>query len=208
MNQSIIINKLIQDEKYTEIINSGIKNAAFDMTNNPNAKIIFTNYELVKYFIDNNIDAFNYSNYWRLIHYVCRYSTDYPEGIDMLKNIIDAYLKIGFNIGGGRTKDGWSSIHFICRYSINSPKGIEMIKYILDIYLKKYYKIDYITNDGWAPIHFICRYAPNTQEGIGLVKYIFNIYKEHNLNEKQKTYQQLTPMCYYEMSEKSVFDLF
>lgn len=164
MSQSEILTKLIQDEKYTEIINSGIKNAAFDMTNNSNAKIIFTNNELVKYFIDNNIDAFNYSNYWRLIHYVCR-------------------------------------------YSINSPKGIEMIKYILDIYLKKYYKIDYITNDGWAPIHFICRYAPNTQEGIDLVKYIFNIYKEHNLNEKQKTYQQLTPMWYYEMSDKSVFDL-
>jgi len=164
MSQSDILTKLIQDEKYTEIINSGIKNVAFDMTNNPNAKTIFTNSKLVKYFIDNNIDIILTYNNWKLIHYVCR-------------------------------------------YSINSPEGINIIKYIIDMYLEKNYKIDYITNDGWAPIHFICRYAPNTPEGIGLVKYIFNIYKEHNLDEKQKTYQQLTPMWYYEMSDKSVFDL-
>lgn len=62
MSQSEILTKLIQDEKYTEIINSGIKNAAFDMTNNPNAETIFTNSELVKYFIDNNIDCINNSN--------------------------------------------------------------------------------------------------------------------------------------------------
>lgn len=195
MSQLEILTKLLLDEKYAEIINSGIKNATFDMTH-LNAENIFTNNELVKYFIDNNIDTLNCSNNWRLIHYVCKYSTD-----KMIKYILDTYRENGFNIGP-TSKNGWLPIHLICIR--NSP---EMIKYVLDIYLEMNYRIDSTTNDGFAPIHFICSYAPNTPEGISLVKYIFNIYKEHNLNEKQKTYAQLTPMWYYEMSDKSVSDL-
>ena len=86
------------------------------ITNCDNYMKLLKNNKITKYFIDNNINCDNNSD-WHLIHFICRCST--PE---MIKYIIDK--------GGDlecSTTSGWRPLHFICNYS--TP---EMIKYIID----------------------------------------------------------------------------
>lgn len=104
-----------------------------------------------KYIINNSIDIECHdSNNWRLIHFICRYST--PE---MIKYIIDRGVNLEVE-----THSRWRPIHYICRYS--TP---DTIKYIID----KGVELERQCNDNWRPIHQICKYS--TPE---MVRYIVN----------------------------------
>jgi len=109
------------------------------------------NIVVFKYIIDNcvNLECEIICK-WRLIHFICRYST--PE---MIKYIIDKNVDLECEI-----QNGWKPIHFICRYS--TP---EMIKYIID----KNVNLECELSTKTRPIHIICKYS--TPE---MMKYIID----------------------------------
>ena len=186
LNRSII-KKSIEENNFdnlTKFTDYDIK----DMHNNNNIILKLVekckNETVLKHIIDNCIDLeCVIVNGWKLIHFICRYST--PKMIkyiidknvdlecvsinkwkpihhicristpEMIKYIIDKNVDLEcVNI------DGWKPIHFICKYS--TP---EMIKYIID----KNVDLECVNNDGWKPIHFICKYS--TPE---MIKYIID----------------------------------
>ncbi len=131
----------LKDEVYTPIkiharykkeIDNIIKNKEWDklkeyfgfelknFENHGTRKLLFSecNESILKHILDNMNDLeYKTDNTWRLIHFICCYST--PE---IIKYIIDRgiYLEC-------ENKDKWRPIHYICWKS--TP---EMIKYIID----------------------------------------------------------------------------
>ena len=147
-------------------------------TINLNTKI-HTRYELFNYicknsnniklidFIINKYSVWKFSSNWKIIHFICRYSSP-----TMIQYIIDNSIDLEPS-----TTYGWKPIHFICRYS--TP---EMIKYIID----KNVNLDVNTKSGLKPIHFICKYST-----YDIIKYIKskNIY--FDCLSKKKLYKKL-----------------
>lgn len=133
--------------------------------------------QIIKHLIDNasNIEV-EYSNKWKLIHYICRYSK--PK---MVKYIIDRGVDLECE-----NRNKWRPIHFICRYS--TPK---MIKYIID----KGVDLECEDRSKWRPIHFICRYS--TPE---MMKYIID--KGVDLEcEDNENWRPIHFICKYSTAE-------
>ena len=155
-------------------------------------KKIFSNDTLVKYFIDNNIEATNrYES--KLIHYVCMFSS-----FEMVKYIIDTYIEKGLDIEC-KDKNRFTPLHYICLSTSE-----DSIKYMLDIYEEKNLELDildpypYKTHFQMNPIHIICCYC-----SLNSIKYIIEIYLKRGKNLEECTYYDcdvfspLHLICYY-----------
>jgi ankyrin repeat protein len=145
VNQCIANNLIKREQIYNDVmIVNNYKcdddNFVFEITHNyfrNNGK----NNKIVKKITDKVDDLEKvYNDGWKLIHFICEYST--PE---IIKYIIDKGVDLECE-----NNDGWRPIHLICEYS--TP---EMIKYIID----KGVDLECVDKYGWKPIHFICRYS-------------------------------------------------
>ena len=122
---------------------------------------------ILKYIIDNAIDLECEDNSWRLIHYVCKFST-----FEIIKYVIEKGVDLECWV------NNWKPIHIICKYS--DP---DAIRYIIN----KNVDLECETNTGIRPIHFICKFS--TPE---IIEYIIN----RGIDLECKTKQGRQPIHY------------
>jgi ankyrin repeat protein len=171
-----IFEKIVNNKQFYKLLNY----TKFDFHDNFFFKNLLKNCKdekILKHVIDNVIDLDCENNFgWRLIHYICVYST--PE---MIKYIIDKGIDLECE-----DKNKNRPIHYICRYS--TPK---MIKYIID----KGVDLEYVDMYKRKPIHHICQFS--TSE---MIKYIID--KGVDLEcEDNKGWRPIHLICQYSTPE-------
>jgi hypothetical protein len=111
---------------------------------------VFENEQITKILIDKNVSVTENPSRFKLIHWVCRYSTP-----DMIQYIIDKGVDLECP-----TRSGKRPVHLICQHSTDA-----MIKYIID----KGVNLECADHDGWRPIHVVCLNAK-----AAMIKYIID----------------------------------
>jgi hypothetical protein len=125
--------------------------------------------DIIKYMIDIYMSPYGKKNHFDIqlikyyddkpIHIICKRLIKSPEGIDVIKYIIDIYIKNDYRLDCINYYND-TPIHYIYRYSTKSPEGKDIIKYITDIYKSPYgkkmgYNLNCKNSAGYTPFDYL-----------------------------------------------------